>query len=154
MTFEHSRHGDSRAPSWAWHFTPGSWTREFSRDYTPVESGLSRFVAYDKPDFIGRDAALRDRDAAPGRRLVLLDVDANDAEANFLEPVWSGDERVGFVTSAAYGHTCGKSLAMGYVASGVATAGTALEVTIVGERRACRVLGEPPVDPSGARMRA
>ena len=132
----------------------GIWTREFSRDYTPAESGLARFVAYDKAGFIGREAALRDRDTAPGRRLVLLDVDASDAEANFLEPVWAGDDRVGFVTSAAYGHTCGRSLAMGYVASRAAAAGTALEVTIVGERRACRVLGEAAVDPAGARMRA
>jgi dimethylglycine dehydrogenase len=131
----------------------GIWTREFSRDYTPAESGLSRFVAYDKPGFIGREAALRDRDTAPGRRLVLLEVDASDAEANFLEPVWAGDDRVGFVTSAAYGHTCGRSLAMGYVASRAAAAGSALAVTIVGERRACRVLGAAAVDPAGARMR-
>ncbi len=132
----------------------GIWSREFSRDYTPSESGLARFVAYDKPDFIGREAALCDRQAAPGRRLVLLDVDAHDAEANFLEPIWSGNDRVGFVTSAAYGHTCGKSLAMGYVAAPAAAAGTSLHVTIVGERRACRVLGEAPVDPAGSRMRA
>ena len=131
----------------------GIWTREFSRDYTPAESGLSRFVAYDKGDFIGRDAALRDREAPPGRRLVLLEVDALDAEANYLEPVWSGDERVGFVTSAAYGHACGKSLAMGYIANHAAAARTALHVTIVGERRACRILGEPPIDPTGSRMR-
>jgi glycine cleavage system aminomethyltransferase T len=36
----------------------------------------------------------------------------------------------------------------------MAKAGTPLEVTIVGERRSCRVLAEPPVDPKGARMRA
>jgi dimethylglycine dehydrogenase len=132
----------------------GIWSREFSRDYTPSESGLARFVAYDKPGFIGREAALLDREVAPDRRLVLLDVDAHDAEANFLEPIWLGDERVGFVTSAAYGHTCGKSLAMGYLARGAAVAGTSLHVTILGERRACRVLGEPPVDPTGSRMRA
>jgi dimethylglycine dehydrogenase len=132
----------------------GIWTREFSRDYTPSESGLARFIAYDKGAFIGREAALKDRDRAPARRLVLVDVDAADADASFYEPIWSGDERVGFVTSAAYGHTCGKSLAMGYVSSAMATAGTPLEVTIVGERRACRVLAEPPVDPLGARMRA
>jgi len=132
----------------------GIWTREFSRDYTPLECGLSRFVAYDKPDFIGREAALRDRDAPPGRRLVLLDVDAHDAEANYLEPVWAEEERVGFVTSAAYGHTCNRSLALGYVANHAAAPDTALHVTIVGERRACRVLGEPPIDPSGSRMRA
>jgi dimethylglycine dehydrogenase len=132
----------------------GMWSREFSRDYTPMESGLSRFVAYEKPGFIGREAALRERDAAPGRRLVLIEVDALDAEANYLEPIWSGEARVGFVTSAAYGHTCGRSLALGYVASQAAAAGTSLEVTIVGERRACRVLGEPAVDPSGSRMRS
>ncbi len=132
----------------------GIWSRELSRDYTPMESGVSRFVAYDKPGFIGRDAALRDRDTPVSRRLVLLEVDAMDAEANFLEPVWAQDERVGFVTSAAYGHTCGRSLAMGYVASQAAAAGTPLHVTIVGERRACRVLGEPAVDPTGSRMRA
>ena len=132
----------------------GIWSREYSRDYTPTESGLARFVAYDKPGFIGRDAALRDRDATPGRRLVLLEVDASVAEANYLEPVWAGEERVGFVTSAAYGHTCGSSLAMGYLAPPAARAGTALEITIVGERRACRVLGEAAVDPTGARMRA
>lgn len=132
----------------------GIWTREFSRDYTPTECGLARFIAYDKPAFIGRDAALKDRDTAPERQLVLLDVDAADADASFYEPIWSGDQRVGFVTSAAYGHTCGKSLAMGYVSSSTAKAGTPLEVTIVGERRSCRVLAEPPVDPMGARMRA
>jgi dimethylglycine dehydrogenase len=132
----------------------GIWSREFSRDYTPAESGLARYVAYDKPGFIGREAALRDREVAPGRRIVLLDVDAHDAEANFLEPIWSGNDRVGFVTSAAYGHTCSKSLAMGYVAAAATAAGTSLHVTILGERRACRVLGEPAVDPAGSRMRA
>ena len=43
---------------------------------------------------------------------------------------------------------------MGYVASRAATAGTALEVTILGERRACRVLGSRAVDPAGSRMRS
>ncbi|MBV8495624.1 MAG: FAD-dependent oxidoreductase, partial [Gammaproteobacteria bacterium] len=135
----------------------GIWTREFSRDYTPAESGLDRFVAYDKAQFIGRDAALRDRDLPPRRRLVLLDVEASDAEANFLEPIWAGEDRVGFITSAAYGHTCGKSLAMGYLAAQApapAAADASLAVTILGERRACRVLRAPAVDPAGARMRA
>jgi dimethylglycine dehydrogenase len=132
----------------------GIWSREYSRDYTARESGLERFVAYDKPRFIGREAALRERATPPVRRLVLLEVAAHDAEASFLEPLWAGERRVGFVTSAAYGHTCGKSLALGYLQAEVAAADAALEVTVLGERRACRVLEQPPVDPSGARMRA
>jgi dimethylglycine dehydrogenase len=132
----------------------GIWSREFSRDYRPKESGLGRYVSYDKPGFIGRDAALRDRECQLTRRLVLLDVEAHDAEANYLDPIWHAGERVGFVTSAAYGHTCGKSLAMGYLAVSAAEAGMSLEVTILGELRPCHVLERAPVDPDNVRMRA
>ncbi len=132
----------------------GIWRREFSQDYTPVESGLARFIAYDKSDFVGRDAALGDRDTPPGRKLVLLEVDAADAEPGFYEPIWASAQLVGFITSSAYGYTCDRSLAMGYVAANAANPGAALEVTILGDRRACKVLAQPPVDPSGARMRA
>lgn len=102
----------------------GIWAREFSSDYTAGESGLARFVAYDKPAFIGREAALRQREAPPQRRLVLLEVEDADADARFYEPIWAGEEQVGFVTSAAYGHTCGRSLAMGYLASRAARGDT------------------------------
>jgi len=132
----------------------GIWSREFSRDYTPMESGLSRFVAYDKPEFIGREAALRDRDREPSRRLVLLGVDASDTDASFLEPVWAESRQVGFVTSAAFGHTCQQSLALGYLDTAFIGSGSALDVSILGERHACRVLREPPCDPLGTRMRS
>jgi len=131
----------------------GIWTREFSRDYTAAMSGLSRFVAYDKGEFIGRRAALEERDRTPARRLVTLEVDALDADAAGYEPIWVGEELAGFVTSAGYGHTVQKSLAMGYVRSDLARGGTAVEITILGDRRAARVLDVPPVDPSGSRMR-
>jgi dimethylglycine dehydrogenase len=132
----------------------GIWSREFSRDYTPMESGLSRFVAYDKPGFIGREAALRDRDHKSSRRLVLMAVDASDADASFLEPVWAGTSQVGFVTSAAFGHTCNQSLALGYVAAPLVESEAALEVSILGERHVCRILRAPPHDPRGSRMRS
>ncbi|MEZ5479364.1 MAG: FAD-dependent oxidoreductase [Thiolinea sp.] len=42
----------------------GSWLREFKPDYGPLETGLDRFVAYDKPaDFIGKAAVLAERAA-------------------------------------------------------------------------------------------
>ena len=132
----------------------GIWSREYSSDYLPAESGLARFVAYDKADFVGRSPALSDRDMQPARRLMLLEVEATDADASFCEPVWSGDERVGFVTSAAFGHTCGRSLALGYLSQHMAEGEMPLEVTVVGSRRRCRVLAKCPVDPDGVRMRS
>jgi dimethylglycine dehydrogenase len=132
----------------------GYWSREYSRDYTPAMCGLARFVDYDKTDFIGRDAALRDRDSPPVRRLVTLKVDAADAEASFYEPIWDGSSLAGFVTSGGFGHCCGYSLAMGYVAPAVAVAGSELRVTVLGEARCCQVLAAPAIDPGGARLRA
>jgi len=132
----------------------GIWSREFSRDYTPAESGLARFVDYDRPGFIGREAAIRDRESHPNRRLALLEIEASEAEASFYEPVWAGQSRVGFVTSAAFGHCCNMSLALAYIDTSVAPQSLeSLRVTILGEPRNCRVLQAPPVDPQGQRMR-
>jgi dimethylglycine dehydrogenase len=131
----------------------GYWAREFSRDYTPMMCGLSRFVAYEKPAFVGRDAALRDRDTPPSRVLVTLEVDAVDTEASYYEPIWDGATLVGFVTSGGYGHCIGRSLAMGYVARSAAVPGAELAVTVLGERRRCCILAEPALDVGGARMR-
>ena len=93
----------------------GIWSREFTQAYTPAQTGLDRFIAFDKGDFIGRDAALKERDAGARRRLVTLEIDAVDADASGFEPVWHKGRRVGFVTSGGYGYTVGKSLALALV---------------------------------------
>ena len=47
------------------------WGADMSADWTPLEAGLERFVAFDKGDFVGRDALLREREAgSPGRALL------------------------------------------------------------------------------------
>jgi dimethylglycine dehydrogenase len=131
----------------------GIWSREFSRDYTPRMAGLDRIIAYDKSEFIGREAALRDRQAIPDKRLVTLSVDAPEADASGYEPIMLQSRMVGFVTSGGYGHCAGMSLAMGYLQSEVSDTQTGLSVTILGERRDCRVLKQAAIDPSGSRMR-
>jgi dimethylglycine dehydrogenase len=132
----------------------GIWSAEFTQGYTPAETGMDRWIAWDKGDFIGRDAALAERDGnGPARTLVTLEIDAEDADASGFEPVWAGDERIGFVTSGGYGHTTGKSLAMALVEAEHARAGTALTVHVVGVARAARVIAPSPYDPKGQAMR-
>jgi len=80
----------------------GSWLREFKPDYTPQETGLDRFMAYNKPaDFIGKAAAAADKAKGPSRRLCTFVVEADDADVCGDEPIWHGGKVVGFVTSAA-----------------------------------------------------
>ena len=132
----------------------GIWSREFTWTTTPAMSGLDRFVAYDKAGFIGRDAALAERDGPPPeRRLATLEVEAVNADASGFEPVWLGERRIGQVTSGAFGHSCGRSLALAYLDSAIIADGQPLEVDIVGIRRQARIIPDSPVDPSGARLR-
>jgi dimethylglycine dehydrogenase len=131
----------------------GIWSAEYRQDRTPGESGLDRYVAFDKGAFVGRDAALRERGTGPERHLVLLDVDAEDADASTDEGIWQGERRVGFVTSGAYGHTVGKSLALAYIDRQALEGGRDVTVYVVGDPRTARILPEPPYDPVGRRLR-
>jgi len=132
----------------------GIWGRELSPDYTPSQNDMSRFINYDKTNFVGRDAALADRDAGPSRRLVMLRIDATTSDATGFEPVLFGDTNVGFVTSGGYGHRTGESLALAYVDTAFATAGTGFDVPLVGEPHRAKVVVEVPFDPTGSRMRS
>jgi dimethylglycine dehydrogenase len=131
----------------------GAWLREYTPDYTPEQAGLARFIDFEKRDFIGREAALRQRDQEPSHRLVTLVVDAADADAYGDEPVLADDRVVGFVTSGGFGHTVGKSIALAYVEPRLVAPEAALRVTILGEDRPARIAAEPLYDPSGGRMR-
>ncbi len=93
----------------------GAWLREYTPDYTPVPGRLERFIDLDKGDFVGREAALRQRQEEPSHRLVTLVVDAADADAYGDEPVLADGRVVGFVTSGGYGHTVGQSIALAYL---------------------------------------
>ncbi|RUX52227.1 FAD-dependent oxidoreductase, partial [Mesorhizobium sp. M7A.F.Ca.CA.002.09.1.1] len=104
----------------------GIWSREFTQDYTPDETGMDRWIAFDKGDFIGREAARKELKASSRRTLVTLEIDAADADASGYEPVWYRGKLAGFVTSGGYGHTVGKSLAMALVEREVADIDTQL----------------------------
>jgi dimethylglycine dehydrogenase len=132
----------------------GSFNKDFRPDYTPGETGLDRFVDFSKGDFTGRAAALAERSAGARRRFVVMEVLDADAEVVGYESIMKDGAAVGYVTSGAYGHVIGKSLAAGYVPSAVARAGARFEIDILGEIRTAIVHLEPLYDPKGARLRS
>jgi len=132
----------------------GIWSAEFTQGYTPGMTGMDRWIDWDKRPFIGRGAALAERDGnGPAQLQVTLEVDALDADASGFEPVWAGDTRVGFVTSGGYGHHTGKSLAMALISREHAAPGTDLSVHVVGVERPARVIPPSPYDAAGTAMR-
>jgi dimethylglycine dehydrogenase len=131
----------------------GSWSREYRPIYGPYEAGLGRFVDLKKGEFVGRAAALEEKESGGKLRLVAFAVDAADADAIGDEPIWHEGEVVGWVTSGAYGHSVQRSLALGYIPVGIAGATSGFEIEIIGERRKAERLATPAFDASGARMR-
>lgn len=132
----------------------GIWNAEFMQDRTPGMTGMDRWIAWDKGEFHGKDAARQEKDGntAP-LRLVTLEVDSDGADASGYEPIWKDGKRVGYVTSGGYGHTVGKSLAMALLEPDYLALGTELSVHIVGVERTARVIPASPHDPQGACMR-
>jgi dimethylglycine dehydrogenase len=131
----------------------GSWAREYRPIYGPFEAGLDRFVDFKKPAFIGRSAAAEEKESGGALRLVTLQVDAADADAIGDEPIWHDGKAVGWVTSGAFGHRVGRSLALGYVPAALSKADTGFEVEIIGERHAAQRLPGAAFDPGGKLMR-
>lgn len=132
----------------------GSFNKDFRPDYTPGETGLDRFVDFDKPTFTGRAAALAERAAGAKRRFVIMEVAEADTEVIGFESIMDGDTAVGYVTSGAYGHCIGRSLAAGYVPTTLARDGMRLMIDILGEMRAATVRLAPLYDPQGLRLRS
>ena len=133
----------------------GSWQREFSQDYTAAETGLDRFISFKKNvDFIGRAAAEAERASGAARVLVAFDVDAADADVVAWEPVWLGDEVIGYCTSGGFAHWSDKSIALALINRERFDEARQVEIEILGERRAARRMDQPEFDPSGARMRS
>ena len=132
----------------------GSWGREFSPDYTPCETGLDRFIRWNKDaDWIGKAAATAEKAAGPKRKLVSFIVDAKDADVVAWEPIWLDGDVVGWCTSGGFSHFTGKSLAQGFLPAARAVDGTEVEIEILGEKRKARVHLSPLFDADGERMR-
>ncbi|MEL7187881.1 MAG: aminomethyltransferase family protein, partial [Pseudomonadota bacterium] len=131
-----------------------SWGLELASDYFPDESGLERFIAVDKGDFVGRDAYRKHLDDEGAREVIttfIIDVDKADAYSG--EPVYCNGGLAGYVTSGGYGYRVDKSLALGYLAAEFADYDGAFEVEILGEMRPATRTEQPVYDPSAARMR-
>ncbi len=136
-----------------------AWGHELTPEVTPLEAGLGFAVKIDaETPFIGQDALKRQRDDGLRRRLVVLTLDDPQALAIGGEPiVWDG-QYVGQVSSAAYGHTVGRTVALGMVTAGavnvddMVTAG-GFEIEIASERFATTASFRAPYDPKGDRLR-
>ena len=108
----------------------------------------------DKGNFIGRDAAQRILSEPPKRRLAIFAVGDGDVDPMGNEPILSGGEVVGRLTSGAHMFHVKHSGRFGLHPQRLRRASASkLEIEILGERRPARILKDAPYDPDGKRLR-
>lgn len=154
-----------------------AWGMDLTTERSPLESGLSRFVKLEKHkgkkqkddtlspdirDFTG-NVSMLERQRTSVWCMVLLEIknDSTDpVDPFYAHPVFFNNDVAGIVTSGAYGHRIGKTLALAYlnnadihqqVVSGKPIDGR-LEISILGTRHDAVILDNVPYDPDNRLM--
>ena len=134
-----------------------AWGHDIGPDDTPLQAGMGFATKLSgNADFIGR-AALEAQKAADRRR-VLLSVEDPAVVLMGLEPILVDGEISGYTTSAAYGHTMGQSVAIGYVEChnrpiGEIVENAEFQIEAALESHAAHASLKPLYDPAGDRLR-
>jgi dimethylglycine dehydrogenase len=129
--------------------------RELSIEYAALESGLERFVDFDKGPFLGREALVAWKGKGFQNKLVTLEVQGViDADARGSEPVIMNGAMIGRTTSGGYGWRTGKSLALAMVKPEFSEIGGEVDVRILGEMRRAIVIPNSPYDPKNGALRS
>ncbi len=136
--------------------------RHFGHDITSedhvLEAGLGFAVRTAKPEFIGRDAVLRRREAGLRRRLVQFRLTEPEPMLYHNEPILRDGRVVGHLTSGSYGHHLGAAMGMGYVPcegqSAQEMLGSEYAIDVAGRVVPAAASLAPMYDPKGLRARS
>ena len=132
-----------------WH----AWGADIGTEYSLFDAGLDRFVDYEKPDFVGRDAVLRQREGEAVWHFAGFVIEGGDADPLAGDPILRNGECVGHVTSGGTGFRLAERLALGYVMREHVEPGREFEIEILGDRRRAISSPIPFYDPGNARLR-
>ncbi|HJP07934.1 MAG: FAD-dependent oxidoreductase [Acidiferrobacteraceae bacterium] len=136
-----------------------AWGSDLSADHTPLEAGLGWAVKLESDiDFLGKAALMQQQSEGLKKQLACFTVE--DIGINLIgrETLYRDDQRVGWLTSAGYGHTVGCPIGFGYVRNpdGVdqdyLKSGT-YSLDIAGVKVPCMIHLKPLYDPSMSRVR-
>src|SRR5437588_2329416 len=138
------------------------WAADIHSEHNPYEAGLGFAVRLNKGAFIGRDALLRIKEQGITRKLACMTFDDPAVAVLGKEPVFAAGQCVGYgqgggvlgyVTSANFGYTVGKSIIYGYLPLDGAEEGSSVEVQYFGRRYPASVVKEPLYDAQMTRLK-
>ena len=115
---------------------------ELSDDITPLEAGLGIFVKFDKPEFIGREALLRQKEEGLKRRIVGLELLDRNIARHGYEVLSPEGEVIGHITTGYRGISTDRSIAMALIDARYAAKDTEVKVRIRRKEIPARVVAK------------
>ena len=109
---------------------------------TPLETTVGWTVKFDKGDFIGREALLRQRERGVTRRLVGFEmIDRGIPRQDY--PVFLGSEAIGKVTSGSFSPSTNKNIGLCLITAQAAQTGNEIHVQIRDNKYKARIVKTP-----------
>jgi glycine cleavage system aminomethyltransferase T len=127
-----------------------AWGTDMTRQHGPEEAGLAFTVRRTDTAFLGAEALVARPKATRVLRCLVLE---DEQVAMGAEPVLVDGEAIGFVTSAGWGASVGRSIALAWIPRSLVT-GDVVAIAYFDRMLPARVADEPLFDPSGERLRA
>ena len=103
---------------------------ELSQDITPVMAGLSLFVKFDKPEFIGREALLKQKTEGPAKKLVGIELFDKAIPRHGYAVLNKEGAPIGEVTTGYHTLSTDKSVCVALVDAQYAKLDTEVEIQI------------------------
>ena len=103
---------------------------ELSEDISPVMAGLTMFVKFDKPAFIGREALLKQKTEGVSRKLVGIELHDKAIPRHGYTVLNMAGEPIGEVTTGYHTLSTDKSVCMALVDTAYASLGTDVQIQI------------------------
>ena len=130
-----------------------SWGSDMDTSHDPFAAGLGFAVRAAKEAYVGREAAEKLRKEPSPNRLRCLTVDDGTSMVMGKEPVFRDGSNVGYITSAAFGHTVHKPVAYAWLPAEMQE-GDKVEISYFGKLIEASIVSEPLVDPEMVKIRA
>lgn len=119
---------------------------ELAETITPIEAGLSYFVALDKPAFNGRETLLTQKTSGPPRKAIAFTMTDKSAPPRAHYPIMLPGEPgvvIGEVTSGTQSPALNCGIGLGLVAADQAVVGNPIAIEIRGRRFNAAIVKKP-----------
>jgi aminomethyltransferase len=117
---------------------------DLSPEHTPIEAGLGIFCDLEKPDFIGRDALVAQKQNGPAYKLTAIEVtEKGPPPRSHYAVLNAAGETIAELSSGVLSPTLNQGIAMAYLPAAYAKPGTLLKIDVRGRQFAARSVKKP-----------